>query len=148
MIASVRQREIVQCAWACVESGGFTSLHIDPKVIASTAGIGVMPWKPTKLGVSGFLMRAGDQFGIGYSTAIGNAGFENFTIAHELGHYFLDGHPEAIFSGGNDRHYSKSGFVSDDIHEKEADAFAAELLMPENFFKEALRKSGPGFVRP
>ena len=70
----------------------------------------------------------------------------NFTIAHELRHYFLDGHPEAIFSSGNDRHYSRSGFVSDDKHEKEADAFAAELLMPEKFFKEALRKCGAGFA--
>jgi len=147
MISSVRQAEIVQCARNCVESSGFTSLPIDPKVIASAAGIGVMPWKPTKLGVSGFLMRAANnQFGIGYSTAIGNNGFENFTIAHELGHYFLDGHPEAIFSSGSDRHYSRSGFVSDEKHEKEADAFAAELLMPEQFFKAALRKSGAGFA--
>jgi len=146
MISGVRQREIIQCAWNCVESRGFTSLPIDPKVIASAAGIGVMPWKPTRLGVSGFLMRSGNEFGIGYSTAIANVGFENFTISHELGHYFLDGHPEAIFTGGNDRHYSQSGFVSDDVHEKEADAFAAELLMPEEFFKEALRKGGTGFA--
>jgi Zn-dependent peptidase ImmA (M78 family) len=142
----VRQREIVQCAWNCGESGGFTSLPINPKVVASTAQIGVMPWKPTKLGVSGFLMRSGNQFGIGYSTAIANEGFENFTIAHELGHYFLDGHPEAIFAGGNDRHYSRSGFVSDDVYEKEADTFAAELLMPEKFFKAAIQKSGTGFA--
>ena len=37
-------------------------------------------------------MRVGDQFGIGYSTAISNKGFENFTIGHELGHYFGNPH--------------------------------------------------------
>ena len=146
MISGVRYREIVQCVLICIEEAGITSLPVDPKIIASKANIGVTPWRPTTLGVSGFLMRVGQEFGIGYSTAISNKGFENFTISHELGHYFLDGHPDAIFANGADRHYSRSGFVSDDKHEREADAFAAELLMPEKFFKDALRKSGAGFA--
>jgi IrrE N-terminal-like domain len=88
----------------------------------------------------------GENFGIGYSTAISNKGFENFTVGHELGHYFLDGHAEAIFANGAKEHLSRSGFVSDDKYEREADAFAAELLMPETLFKDALRKCGAGFA--
>ena len=91
-------------------------------------------------------MRVGSDFGIGYSTAISNKGFENFTVGHELGHYFLDGHPEALFGNGEKEHFSRSGFVSDDKYEREADAFSAELLMPEKFFKEALRRCGAGFA--
>lgn len=146
MISGVREREIAECALGCVQNAGITSLPVSPKIIASNADIGVMPWKPTQLGVSGVLMRVGQNFGIGYSTAISNKGFENFTIGHELGHYFLDGHAEAIFASGSDKHFSRSGFVSDDKYEREADAFAAELLMPEPLFREALRKSGSGFA--
>jgi len=145
MISSLRQREIELCALGCIEDAGITSLPVDPKIIATKARIAVMPWNPTKLGVSGFLMRKNQEFGIGYSTAIGNRGFENFTVGHELGHYFLDGHPEAVFADG-DTHYSESGFVSDNKHEREADAFAAELLMPGKFFRDALNQSGSGFA--
>lgn len=146
MISGVRQRAIVQCALNCIQDAGITSLPVSPKLIASNANIEVFPWKPTQLGISGVLMRVGQNFSIGYSTAISNRGFENFTVGHELGHYFLDGHAEAIFTNGAERHLSRSGFVSDDKYEREADAFAAELLMPEALFKAALRKCGPGFA--
>ena len=130
MISVVREREIIQSAGETVKDNGFASLPIDPRKIAIAAKIELMPWKPEKLGISGFLMRAGDDFGIGYSTAIQNEGFINFTIAHELGHYFLSGHVEAVIGYGSGIHYSESGFISNDMHEREADAFAVELLMP------------------
>lgn len=65
MISSLRQREIALCALSCIEDSGITSLPVNPQIIASKANIGVMPWKPTKLGISGFLMRKGQEFGIG-----------------------------------------------------------------------------------
>lgn len=145
MISIIREREIIQSAGEAVKDNGFTSLPIDPRKIAIAAKIELMPWKPEKLGISGFLMRAGDDFGIGYSTAIQNQGFINFTIAHELGHYFLSGHVEAVIGNGSGIHYSESGFVSNDLHEREADAFAAELLMPQPFFKSSLQQAGAGF---
>jgi len=145
MISSVREREIHQCALETVAKAAFNGLPVDPRKIAKDKDIELKPWKPTKAGISGFLMKQQDAFGIGYSTAIENEGFINFTIAHELGHYFLDGHVEALLQNGSGIHFSASGFVSNDIHEREADAFAAELLMPEPFFKAELRKSGSGF---
>jgi Zn-dependent peptidase ImmA (M78 family) len=145
VISSVRERQIIQCASDAVTQGVFKALPIDPRKIADASKIKLMPWKPDKLGISGFLMRAGENFGIGYSTAIDNPGFINFTIAHELGHYFLSGHVEALIGNEDGTHYSASGFVSDNVHEREADAFAAELLMPEQFFKPALQRSGLGF---
>jgi hypothetical protein len=145
VISIIREREIIQCAREVVRDNGFSSLPIDPKVIARNSKIEVMPWSPDKLGVSGFLMRIGDDFGIGYSTAIQNEGFINFTVAHELGHYFLSGHVEALIDGKEGFHYSASGFVSNNEHEREADSFAAELLMPEPQFKAALQRAGAGF---
>jgi hypothetical protein len=145
VISIIREREIIQCAGEAVSNNGFKSLPVDPKQIAKESKIDLMPWKPDKLGVSGFLMRVGEDFGIGYSTAIENEGFINFTIAHELGHYFLGGHVEAILGYGDGIHYSSSGFISNDMHEREADAFAAELLIPHPFFKAALVRAGTGF---
>ncbi|MFC1588028.1 ImmA/IrrE family metallo-endopeptidase, partial [Planctomycetota bacterium] len=55
------------------------------------------------------------------------------------------GHPEHLFPNGNGCHKSKSGFVSNDEYELEADHFAASLLMPKPLFIPALRESGQGF---
>lgn len=52
-----------------------------------------------------------------------------FSIAHELGHYFLDKH-RAYLMGGGEAHQSRSEFTSDAIVEREADIFASTLLMP------------------
>ena len=90
-------------------------------------------------------MMAGKRFGIGYSDAIKNKGFENFTIGHELGHYFLGGHVEALLGDGTEVHYSESGCGSANVFEEEADFFAAERLMPKPRFKEQMRKAGEGF---
>ena len=56
-----------------------------------------------------------------------------FSIAHELGHYFLDAH-HAYLRQGNPSHGSNSDFLSDRMVEREADMFAAHLLMPKNLF--------------
>jgi len=143
VISLIREREIVRCACDTIKSNGFQSLPVDPKKIATASNIAVMDFKPENLGISGFLMRAGDDFGIGYSIAIQNEGFMNFTIAHELGHYFLSGHVQAVIGYGHTGiHYSESGFISNDEYEREADLFAAELLMPEALFKIALQQVG------
>jgi Zn-dependent peptidase ImmA (M78 family) len=60
-------------------------------------------------------------------------GFRRFTIAHELGHYFIEGHVDAIFSEGS-VHESRAGFISSSNFELEADHFAARLLMHNALF--------------
>ena len=52
-----------------------------------------------------------------------------FSVAHELGHYHLEPHHQYLRSGGLP-HPSRAEFHADDVVEKEADAFAAGLLMP------------------
>ncbi len=52
-----------------------------------------------------------------------------FSIAHELGHYHLDAHRAHLLRGGAP-HGSKGEFIVDVIAEREADAFAAALLLP------------------
>src|SRR5262249_47589703 len=52
-----------------------------------------------------------------------------FTFGHELGHYFIDAHRRAIVAQ-QIRHYSTGEWKSDNLIEKQADTFAASLLMP------------------
>jgi hypothetical protein len=145
MMTNLREREIRRIAQQVVKDAGFTALPVDPKQIVRSKDYLLQSWEPQELGISGFLMIKGNAVGIGYSTAIKNDGFCNFTVGHELGHLNIDGHLDALFQGGDGIHYSKSGYVSNDEHEREADAFAAELLMPEPLFLAAMRQAGSGF---
>lgn len=56
-----------------------------------------------------------------------------FTLAHELGHYFIDEHRNALLSGV-DPHYSQTEYESGSLVEMEADAFASNLLLPRSRF--------------
>ena len=94
-------------------------------------------------GVSGMLLRHGDTFGILYSTRIPNIGFQRFSIAHELGHYFIDGHLDQIPFDGN-THSSRADFVSGDRYEREADHFAAGLLMPTTLVRGVIDEESEG----
>lgn len=113
--------------------------------IALDEDIVVQPKRSAEPGVSGVLMKVGDAFGIQYASEIGNMGFIRFTVAHEMGHYFIPGHVDYLFSNGQSVHQSKSGFVSGNPYERQADYFAATLLMPRNLFRGALRQAGEGF---
>ena len=118
-----------------------TALPVNPIALAEEVGIHVGT-KAVK-GVSGMLLRTGNDFGIIYSTHISSAGFQNFSVAHELGHYFMPGHIDAVL-GDHGIHESHAGFASDDRYEIEADHFAAALLMPESLFTRAVSRAGEG----
>lgn len=120
-----------------------SALPVDPFVIAAREGIACQRLY-TGSGVSGCLSGVGNSFAIFYSDSVPSEGFRRFTVAHELGHYFLEGHYKHIFSGGVSRHESVSGYSSDDEYEREADAFAAALLMPEGPFIRAREGIAPG----
>jgi hypothetical protein len=70
----------------------------------------------------------------------GDSGRRRFAIAHEIGHFVL--HPER-------RRLESGGAVNEAgrREEREADAFAAELLMPEHLVREAVREHGPDAAR-
>lgn len=60
---------------------------------------------------------------------------QRFSLSHELGHYFLD-HPDASEEIPDD-----DGMESHKIYEGEVDEFAAELLMPRELLKSALKQN-------
>ena len=61
-----------------------------------------------------------------------------FSVAHELGHYYLPEHRRLLLGG--EAHYSKPGFVCDNRLEREADRFAASLLLPRETLADLLRR--------
>ncbi|WP_137391934.1 ImmA/IrrE family metallo-endopeptidase [Rhodoligotrophos defluvii] len=130
---------------ALVRELGIDSLAVDPLAIATSRDIVVEAKPDAEPGVSGMLLRHGDAFGILYATHVQSEGFQRFSIAHELGHYFLDGHIDHVLPKDG-VHASHAGFVSADPYELEADNFAAGLLMPAHLFRKALGRHEPGFV--
>ncbi len=60
-----------------------------------------------------------------------------FSIAHELGHYFIEQHHAYLTHGGRS-HASINEFRSKIRIEREADAFAASLLLPTHLVKPAI----------
>jgi hypothetical protein len=145
MKLSLEDREAEYAAEELIAARGIRTLPVCPFTIAKDHGIDVQPRASDTPGVSGFLMRAGNQFGILYATHIKNDGFIRFTISHELGHYFLPGHCEHLFPEGVFLHESRSGYLSHDPRERQADMFATTLLMPEELFIPAMREAGSGF---
>jgi Zn-dependent peptidase ImmA (M78 family) len=70
-----------------------------------------------------------------------DSGRSRFTLAHELGHYFIDAHRVGLKRGLLEPHPSKIGKKQFYEIEREADYFASCLLMPESRFKkDAFRK--------
>jgi Zn-dependent peptidase ImmA (M78 family) len=131
-----------QAAEAFLREEGITALPVDPFAIAESRDI-MVEGKPEKAdGVSGMLLRHGNNFGIVYATHIPSTGFQRFSISHELGHYFLPGHVDQVIKDGV--HVSRAGFVTNDPFELEADHFAAGLLMPEAPFRKEMDRYDPG----
>jgi hypothetical protein len=123
-----------------------SSLPVNPFDVAERRDIAHQEKPGLGIGISGCLMKVGDAFGILYSSRFASEGFKRFNVAHELGHYFLPGHIDALFGAGQPFHQSESGFTSDDKYEREADSFAASLLMPKLLFKSACAKNGQGLT--
>ena len=78
-------------------------------------------------------------WGIIYNSSIRSKGRQNFTLAHEFGHYLVHRkqYPEGIKCSRKDMMdwSSKQGQV-----EQEANTFASYLLMPRNDFEEQIKE--------
>lgn len=143
MSQGFRLKMAKQKAEAFLRENGINELPVDPFAIAANHDIIVKAKPDVEAGVSGMLLRHGDTFGILYATHIQSEGFQRFSVAHELGHYFLDGHVDHLLLKDG-IHSSHAGFVSTDSYELEADHFAAGLLMPAALFRRALGRWSPG----
>jgi len=134
-----------QKAEALLKQEGIVSLPVDPFALAASRDIVVQAKPDSAEGVSGMLLRHGDAFGILYATHIPSDGFQRFSIGHELGHYFLEGHVDHLLPTDG-FHSSRAGFVSGDSYELEADHFAAGLLLPSVLCRRAIVSCDAGLA--
>ncbi len=120
---------------------GFTRFPICPFEIAEIEEIVVEPKPADSKGVSGGIIFGDSGVGIFYSTNIMSEGFQRFTVGHELGHYFLEGHPDEILKTAP-LHVSRAGFTQGNSSiELEADHFASGLLLPSKLVRETLAEN-------
>lgn len=83
--------------------------------------------------MSGFLEGTGGRWRIGYN-AYHNIVRQRFTVAHEIAHYVLHRSQQARF---DDTTFARRSTTRDAM-EREADEFAAALLMPADLVKQAV----------
>jgi hypothetical protein len=83
-----------------IKDNKITALPVDPVQIAKDLEIEVVAKPASSKGVSGMLLRHGDNYAIAYATHIDNEGFQRFSVAHELGHYLLPGHIDQLLPDG------------------------------------------------
>lgn len=129
-------------AKALLESAGITSVPVDVVEIALSLGLFVAP---VELGsdVSGMLVMHEVGGAIGYNPNHAPAR-QRFTIAHEIGHYILHRDEAPLFI---DKQYSvvfrnDRSSTGEDRREREANAFASALLMPDDQLRSAAAKVG------
>lgn len=131
-----------------LEECEITSAPVIPEDIAEAKGIALRIEERFPEDCYGALLRQGNDFSILTWSGCYSEGHRRFTIAHELGHYHLDGHVEALIpadgsavSFGGD--YRKA-LGKRDLYEVEADIFASELLMPERLVRPVIEALPPG----
>lgn len=133
-----RPNRAEQAALELIERFGIEEAPVPVEDIATALGADVQI-EPLEGGLSGVLYREGDR------TVLGVNGWhaevrQRFTIAHELGHLQL--HQDALFVDGL-LHRDSTSSRAVNTHEIEANAFAAELLMPRHMLLEELRRRLP-----
>jgi hypothetical protein len=121
-------------------------LPVDPLRIAKEEGIELAPshYGP-RFDARIEYFREFDRYAIYYQApgTFRSPGRVNFSLAHELGHYYLPDHRERLRKGS--RHNSASDYNSKSTTEREADRFAANLLMPQELFVRHVNEQHSGF---
>jgi len=114
----------------------------DVEYIAKKLKIKIVPFPFSDDGISGVFFKKGKQLLLGVRSD-DSEHRKRFTIAHEIGHYILhaedilhydkqEAYPEAVF-------YRASGSLPTS-DEREANFFAAEMLMPEESVRKCIDK--------
>ena len=121
-----------------------TDYPVNIEAIIRDLGITVNKNAELPNGISGQIKRTGDTFEI--SSAVGEHYYrQRFSMAHELGHYVL--HRDLIGAGVDDDTKYRSTSIGDlyntaidQIHERQANAFAASVLIPEKLLRAKIDK--------
>jgi Zn-dependent peptidase ImmA (M78 family) len=133
------QKRIEQIADAILRECKVTSAPVDIEEIAAKKGLTI---KPYDLGenVSGVLVIKNNSGIIGINPLESQVR-QRFTIAHEIGHYELHREKGDFFVDKQRILFRDEKSTSGEIkNEREANAFAAAVLMPESLLKKEIKK--------
>lgn len=140
-----RRQGIAELAWFVADEH-CPAGAVDPAAIATAKGI-TLSFGQYGDAFDGMLECLAARFHIYANLArLGQANSRRarFTLAHELGHYFIDEHRLALEAGYAPSHGSCAEYESPMAAEQEADHFAANLLMPQDRFAGLARRATPG----
>ena len=133
-------RRVEQTAENFLQELNVSTPPVDVEKISETLGVTLKPMD-VKERVSGVLVLKNDKATVGYNRMDAPVR-QRFTIAHELGHYAL--HRDAVQLFVDEEYavaYRDSRSSSGDIRrEREANAFAAAILMPKYLVEKEVEK--------
>lgn len=116
---------------------------VDPEVIAKANNI-TFSYGNYKNSFDGLIQHKSGNFHVFINNdRVGVKGTprSRFTFGHELGHFYIDEHRNALKKGKVPSHPSFNKLLSKNLAEREADFFSSCLLMPSKKFKQqCLRK--------
>ena len=138
-----RQRQIEELANKILREAGIQEAPVKVDRIAKAHNIAI---KNYELGadVSGVLVLKDGLATIGLNPA-DHPVRRRFTIAHELGHYFLEHQRGGLFVDNHKKNFAvmyrdSQSSTGEILQEQEANAFAAALLMPRALLETQTRK--------
>jgi predicted transcriptional regulator len=117
-----------------LRAAGIDREPIDLRDVVSALNLGLVHSAHEPFSPEASLVPCGDTHAI-VLRGTGDERRRRFTIAHEIGHFVL--HPRRVAP-------ERGGAVNEamKIQEREADRFAAELLMPEHLVRKAVQDEG------
>jgi Zn-dependent peptidase ImmA (M78 family) len=137
----IRRNYAERLAEEVVRRHGPSAPPVDPTKIAESLGARVVKEKAQRGEKAGLVARKGTSIVIGVNAADAPAR-QRFTIAHEIGHMLLHANEPLIV---DERGYALIGELrageESSPREIEANSFAAALLMPADWVRDALRES-------
>jgi Zn-dependent peptidase ImmA (M78 family) len=136
---AIRRRKIESVIEELLASHDITEAPVPIEIIAKAKGARIF-YKSLEDDVSGFLYQDDAQAVIGVNTHHAPVR-QNFTVAHELGHLLLHDQEQLhIDRGFRFRLRDDVSSEGTDEAEREANFFAASLLMPREFLEEDLEE--------
>lgn len=138
-MTEIRLQEIEEESARLLAARPLGELPVNVRAIAKSLGI-ALEFANFDDEVSGVLVRTADATMIGVNWSH-HPNRQRFTIAHEIGHYLL--HPGGTFvdKSTTARFRDRQAGSGSEVEEREANRFAATLLMPA----EAIEKASAAF---
>jgi Zn-dependent peptidase ImmA (M78 family) len=124
-------------ATALLRKQGLYSMPVDVSALADSLGADVV-YEDLEVEVSGLLLREGDHTTIAINKKH-HPNRQRFTLAHECGHLILHANTkEGLWVDKALFFRDASSRAGEDFDEVQANQFAAGILMPEEFVRQAV----------